>query len=119
LNRIRARVAKKHGLGDVQPVPEQGRPRLDLADRLREAGPAAKKQLEHVLRIAELEAVAKKTVEYLGGSIFGDTSWAKKLAMTEADAMRAIGGRAPANDSPRAIKVRRNDDDMPPLGGDR
>ena len=115
LNRIRARVAAKFGWKDVRPLPLQGRTETDLLERLRESGADADANLKHVLRIAELEAVAKRTVEYLGGGIFGDASWAKKLSLTEEAAKRAIGTKQ--GDAPRGLKVRRDDDEPPPLGG--
>jgi hypothetical protein len=114
LNRIRARVAERFGWTDVRPLPTQGRIETDLLDRLRSAGDQADGHLRHVLRIAELEAVDKQTVEYLGGGIFSDAAWSKKVAMRASDVKRA----RPAGDAPaRSLKVRRDDDDMPPLGG--
>lgn len=113
LNRIRTRVAAKFGWNDVRPLHPMDRAREDLRERLNEYSTGGEQELRHVLRIAELEAVAKKTVEYLGGGIFGRTSWSKKLAMREADVMRSIGSNGAEPSRARIVKA--SDDDTPPL----
>jgi hypothetical protein len=113
LNAIRARLAHKFGWSDLRPLHPMDPCRTDLQARLREAGDRAAEQLEHVLRIAELEAVAKKTSQYLGGGIFSERSWSKKLAMREADAVREIGSWQA--EAPKPARIKRGDDDMPPM----
>jgi hypothetical protein len=114
LNAIRARVAQKFGWNDVRPLHPMDACRTDLSARLSEAGDRAPEQLAHVLRIAELEAIAKRTVEYLGGGIFKSGSWSKKLAMREADAVRAIGKQQ--TEPAKSARIRVDEDAPPPMG---
>ncbi len=79
-----------------------------LMDRLREsADPVG--DLEHVLAIAEAEALATRELRWLSWSLAQPKAWALKLAATlsEARSPRVKAGEAPLLPSPESDAARR------------
>lgn len=108
LNALRDRLAKQFGWTDVRPLHPQDPGRTELAARLRESGPEAEANLDHAFAIAEAEAIAKATPEYLSGAMFSPESWRKKLAMRVDDVKRdraAPRGTSPAIQPSRVWKM--------------
>jgi hypothetical protein len=119
LQRLREVIAGELGL-EVWPLVIDDPGQRDLARRLRDA-PGVElgvKQARHVLALAAEEARAKRSVEWLTGSVFSDGSWRYKLARQPGDMKReAARKRQNGEPEPKVVRMRppRGEDDMPPL----
>jgi len=110
LARLRLTLAAEFGQTDTRALHPQDRGRTELQMRMLEAGPdRAEADVDHVLRVLEAEARRSRSVEWVSGGAFGETSWRRKLAMTPTDAARtapdrkpgaSIGPAAPRSDHP-------------------
>lgn len=91
VNAARGRVAHELGMRDVRPIALMGGEQT-LLSRLKEsADPAG--DLDHVLRIAELEAVKKRQIRWLSWSIAEPGAWRVLQAATE-DEFSSSGDRS-------------------------
>lgn len=108
LNDTRARVAAKLGV-KARPLHPQDPGERELADRILESGDKAAENIDHVIAVAEAEAIARGTVQWLTGSLFGEKSWRRALGMTVDDAKRA--GPKSSTESPRIVLSHGDDDD--------
>lgn len=116
LNTLRVQVAAEHRLADVWPVAidDLGLLRRRLRDDPEGVAAAAVKA-RHVLAVAAAEARATRSVQWLGGQLFGDKSWSRALRMTPGDAKRSATRQREAGDAPRyRIKAREEAEDAPP-----
>lgn len=86
LNERRQNLAHELGLAPPRILHDQLPGRAQLAERLRESGQQAASDADHVLRVAEAEARRTRSLQFFSGSMFEPKSWARKLAMTVADA---------------------------------
>lgn len=96
LDAIRSRVATRFGWTDVRPLHPQDPGRGHLQERIAENLAEAEANVRHVLAVAEADAIANETVEFLTGKIFEYESWRKKLGMRLGDVRPRAGARAPA-----------------------
>lgn len=75
MNRTRQELAGALGL----PTPPILHPMLEgrswLAERIRESGPRAKEDLDHVFAVQEGEARTKKELQWIGPTMFGAKGW--------------------------------------------
>jgi hypothetical protein len=109
---IRKRVAARFGWTDVRPLHPMDDGRGHLLERIAEDPEHAEPNIRHVLEVAEAEAIAKRTVEWLTGAMFKFESWRKKLGMRVEDARRAAKSASPAS-SPTMRIADRDEDDAP------
>ena len=115
LNDIRQRVAADRGWRDVRQLHPQDPGRLALAQRLAEAGDRGEADANHVLDIAEAEAFAKGTVEFLNGALFDPVPWRKKLSMRVDDVKRASSANG-TREPERTYRVPKATSDEPDFG---
>lgn len=87
---MRRELAMELGLPEPMHLHDQLGGRVDLADRLRDAGSerAAELELEHVFAVAIAEARAKRTLRWFGPAMFRPDAWGRMLTMDPTD-MRA------------------------------
>lgn len=85
----------------------------ELAARIVESGDSAEAHVDHVLAIARAEALAKETMQFLTGAIFGKPSWRRAHGM-ELDDIADLARRGPISAPPdRIVPAVREQDDEP------
>lgn len=109
----RQTIASEIGV-EARPLPAFDPGLAELAARILEGGDRAAADVRHVLKVYVAEARAKRTVEWLTGSMFRADKWGRALGMTLDDATRSRIGPRPSE--PQRLVLAPPDDDMPDLG---